>query len=146
MNKYLMMMSAAAAVLAGTDGASGITLDNGCNLNLIQNGRGIYSVQYGNCGSAISYGQGLARKTRQGKFVDLSDNYSDGSGIAMSIDISLPLKNVGTWALWVGLSGTTSFVANSGTYTVGAAAKTGGNLMAETKALIARLKAARAQR
>jgi hypothetical protein len=147
-NKYLMMMSAAAAVLAGTGGASGQLLSNGCGLGTIQNEKGVYSVQYSNClHSGIDFGQGLVRKTPQGKFLDLSDSYFVASGIVMSFDLSFPLKNGGTWALWVGMNGTTSFISDSGTYTMGGTPKKGGGKsMAKTMALIARQKAAKAQR
>ena len=151
MNKYLLL--SAAAVLAGTSGAiassargGAIDLGNGCGLVLTEVQKGVYAVQYNGCGgSGVETGQGLSRKTAQGKSVQLSDNYfGNDRSTADSLDISLPLKNGGTWALWIEFSGTSSFIANSGTYTVGAAAKkTGGNVMAETRALIARLRAAR---
>jgi hypothetical protein len=58
----------------------------------------------------------LARKTANGKSVDLSDNVEGNSAFTISFDISLPLKNGGTWGQWNQYSATTSFLANSGTY------------------------------
>jgi len=153
MNRYLML--SAAALLASTNGAiashaesAGISLGNGCGIGIVGGG-GIYAAQYFGCGSGISNGQGLSRKTgRRTKSVELSDNYfGSQTNYGRSFDISLPIKSGGTWALWLEFNGTTAFIADSGTYTVGAAARrTRGNLAAETKALVARLKAERAHR
>src|SRR5690349_11467909 len=81
MTRYLMLT--AAAVLAGTGAAAGtfvnaVSLGSGCELNLYTSGKGIFAVAYaaacgGNGGEGT--GQGLVRKTPQGKRLDLT--YSD---------------------------------------------------------------------
>ena len=151
MNKYLMM--SAAAVLASANGATasnagnGISLGGGCGLNIVGSGKGVYAVLYTSCGGpGVDTGQGLSRKTAQGKSVELSSNYfGSAKSLGISYDISLPLRSGGTWATWIEISGVTAFLANSGTYTAGAAHKKGRNVAAETKALIARLRAAKGQ-
>jgi hypothetical protein len=148
MNRYLMLSAAALVASTGWASAAKVksgTLDvgSGCTFGIVQEERGVYVVRYGDGAS----GQGLSRKTANGKAVELSDNVlGSDTSTAVSFDISLPLKNGGTWALWTEFSGTTAFIANSGNYSVCAAPKAGGGLNAETKALIERLKAARRAR
>jgi hypothetical protein len=152
MNKYLMLMSAAATALAGPGGTApadaktyGISLGSGCEFAIVGAG-GVFASQ-NKAGAVTSTGQGLERKTSAGKFVELSDNYHGNySSFAVSYDFSYPFKTGGTWAAWVEFSGTTSFVADSGTYTrcTGAASR-GGRHVDVTRALIERLRAERTQ-
>jgi len=149
------MLSAAAAMLTAPGGTTAansktVVLGSGssCGWVVTEVQKGVYAVQYlGSNGSVASTGQGLSRKTAQGKSVELSDNYfGSAHSLGISFDFSLPFKNGGTWALWLEFSGVSAFMANSGTYTVCTGPRTGRSHLAETKALIERLKAARAQR
>jgi hypothetical protein len=151
MNKYLMLSATALLASAGeataSNVSSGISLGNGCALG-IAGGGGIYVVQYfGRGGGGIATGQGLERKVRHKKSVELSSNYfGSATSMGISYDISLPIRPGGTWALWVEYNGTTAFIADSGTYTVGVAGpRKGRHLAARTKALIERLRAAEGQ-
>jgi hypothetical protein len=154
MNKYPMM--SAAVLLAGTGastaaGAKTVTLctgnDNSAFLQLNTSGA-TYNATY-LTGQSPATGFGIAGRTKGfGKHVTLSDNYNNygNSNESLSFDLSLPLKNGGAWALWVEFSGISAFEANSGSYTrCKGATKGSGKMMAATKALIARIAAARKQ-
>ena len=148
MNRYLMLSAAALVASTGLASASkvksgALDVGSGCTLGIAQVEHGVYVARYGDGAS----GQGLSRKTANGKAVELSDNvFGSDTSTAVSFDVSLPLKNGGTWALWTEFSGTTAFIANSGNYSVCTAPVAGGSLKTETLALIERLKAARGAR
>jgi hypothetical protein len=163
MNKHLMLMGAAATALAGPAGtiaanSKTVALGPGsggssCPWVVTEVQKGVYAAQFHSL-TGISTGQGLSRKTPQGKSVELSmsNNYfGSGTSIGFSLDVSLPFRTGGTWALWIEFSGVDAFMGNSGTYSVCTApkaggSKAGGGIRAQTMALIARLRAERAQR
>lgn len=119
MNPYLLL-SAAALVAAASPATAGkrvtnVSLDGlSCGeLKLVEPQKGVFAVQYTNCG-LVATGQGLARKTDQGKFVDLSDNYyGNYRSAALNFDLSLPLRTGGSWTAWIEFSGTTGFEINA---------------------------------
>ena len=102
----------------------------------------VYNAQF--LGTS-NIGFGLAGDTKGiGKNVDfLSDNYFENyRSIAMYVDVSLPLKNGGTWTLWLEQNGTSGFPVNAGTYTINCTAPQGAhsNILAGTRALIEKLR------
>lgn len=146
MNRHLMM--SAAALLAGT-GAAGagtsqtIYFNGSCPaIELVKQGNTFNATFLGSCSKPDGYGMGFAAKTKGiGKNVNLSDNFEAMNyGVYteyVSYDLSLPLRNGGAWAMWLGFSGTSIFEANSGTYRLHASPNAGGQAAARTKALIA---------
>ena len=146
MNKYLML--SAAALLASVSGANA---NNKASATIYIGGSAaiqlnyssvVYNAQFLNCtGGGIAIGMGFAATTKVlGKNVDLSDNCVPSEGDAISFDLQLPLRNGHAWTEWVEFSGTTSFPLNSGTYKLHAGPGEGGNVAAETRALLDRLK------
>ena len=150
MNKYLMI--SAAALLSSATGTAAATAkwkyDVVCvgdtpSIGLTHS-RVVYNAKWLD---GIETGFGLAAKTKGiGNNVDLSNNYfGDARSVALNFDLSLPLKDGKAWTMWVELSGISSFEANAGTYTVNCtdSKRSGRNVIAETRALIERLKRAR---
>jgi hypothetical protein len=129
MNKCFLL--SAAAILATTTASPGNTLGGfsfgtsggapSCDgFTVYSNGASVWSVTYNNCSGPISYGQGLLGRypAVAGRSADVSDNIL---GVAYGIfseyiSFSLPgrLKAGKPWEMWIGLNGTTSFLANSG--------------------------------
>ena len=149
-NKYLMMSAAALLANVGGAAAANKTVDTiyiGGNPAIqLSHDDEFYNAGYlSGVGGGIGFG--IAERTRSiGKHVDLSDNYyGNYRSIAINFDLQLPLKNGHRWTTWIEFSGTTSFVANSGTHTVNGpgANRTASNIVGETKALIAKLRASR---
>jgi hypothetical protein len=156
MNKYLML--SAAALVASTSGAAAanasrtdtVTFDGYCGSVRIVHSGPQYNAAFFSCGGALTgIGFGLAQKTKgMGRHVDISDNqYGNNRSIAVNTDFSLPFRTGGTWGLWIEFSGVSSFLGNSGTYSVNVPAHQGKgkSLTAETRALIERLRAAKGQ-
>lgn len=150
MNKYLLVSAAAILASAGAADATTVGFSGYCNGVVLTHQGKNYNARYTNCsGTVTGTGFGVAVKTKGlGKNVDLSDNaYANNYGIyseVLNYDLSLPLKNGGKWSLWVGLDGISSFEVNAGTYNVDVPGHGGRNLVAETKALVEKLRSGRA--
>lgn len=150
MNKYWLLSTA--MILASASAAQAATkvttlCDNGSPFIRISNTGEIYNAQYLDDQGEI--GLGISGKSKGfGKHVlisESSNNYNDPD-MAYATDLSLPLRNGGSWNLWVEFSGTTAIDGDSGSYTIcnGAAVKPGGaSIMARTQKLIRQLRAER---
>jgi hypothetical protein len=137
MNKYLMLT--AAAVLAGTAGASaggtcfqftfgtagGGSYCDGGNVYTGVDNRAYSGVlrawrhTNNNCNGGQSSGYGILGKlTGLGKVSFMSDNIEaqNYGNYSTSLNYTLPkkIKNGQPWGLWIGLNGTTLFYGNSG--------------------------------
>ncbi len=86
-------------------------------------GANIWSWQHTNadCAGFVSDGQGLVGKLKvagKGEGAGMSDTFfgADYGIFSEYVGFVLPkkLKNGGTWEVWLGLGGTTSFLANEG--------------------------------
>jgi len=148
MNKYLMMSAAAALAAASRADAKTATLcdENNQPMFTVNYVHDIYTVQY----SGSDGGLGIGERTKGlGKHVPISDNYFCATDAlcswALSYDISLPLKDGGTWTTLIKFSGTSAFIGNSGNYKLCNAAPSNSNtgMRARTKALIDRIRAKR---
>lgn len=131
MNRYLLM--SAAAVLAGTGTAnagvhsftfatSGGTgyCDGGTITTNIANSVGAAWIHTNNnCASGTSQGAGLLGKIKGlGKVWVMSDNF-EGKNYGVFAEyftytFSKKIRTGAQWTLWIGISGTSSFEANSG--------------------------------
>jgi len=130
MNKYLLLSAAAAlattAAHAGTQTATfgfgtpsgGSYCDGG---TLYTSGSSVWSWQHTNadCYGFTSMGQGLKGKLNaSGKGASMSDTFfgADYGIFSEYVGFVLPakIKNGKTWQVWVGINGTTSFLANTG--------------------------------
>jgi len=130
MNKYFLLSAAAAlastAAHAGTAvGTFGFGTPSGgsyCDSGAAYtSGSSVWSWQHLNadCYGFTSYGVGLSGKDKAaGKGVTMSDNFFAADyGIAseyVSFHLPKKIKNGATWEVWLGLSGTTAFLANEG--------------------------------
>lgn len=141
MNRYLLL--SAAGLLACTSGAAAAKKEFAyCGLNLFEPQKGVFAVQYPDG----STGQGLTRKTPQGRFLELSNNYyGNYTSIALSYDLSLPFQAGGTLTAWIEFSGTTSFEGGTSTCN-GAGQRDRALLLGKVRELIAARRAARVTR
>ena len=150
MNKYLLISAAALLASAGTADAVTVTFSGYCGSIILTPQSNRYNAQFIGCsGQLTGTGFGIAEKIKGfGKFVDLSDNaLGNNYGIYseyLSYLLSLPLKNGGSWSLWIGINGISSFEGNSGTYNVDGQRHGGRSIAAETRALVEKLKSAKA--
>lgn len=147
MNRHLMLSVAALLGCAGgaRDAASQSIFFTGSScpaIVLVKQGNTYNATYLENCSTVAGYGMGFDAQTNGvGRNVNLSDNfeamnYGDYTQY-LSFDLSLPLRNGGRWALWIGFSGTSNFEANSGKYRLRNAVKAGGQVAARTNAIIA---------
>lgn len=149
MNKYLLISAAALLASAASADAVTVTFSGYCGSIILTPQGKRFNAQYIGCsGQLTGTGFGVAEKIKGvGKFVDLSDNaLGNNYGIYseyLNYQLSLPLKNGGSWSLWVGVNGISSFEGNSGTYNVDGAGRGGRNIVAETRALLEKLKSTR---
>ena len=156
MNKYLMLSAAALfgsalPAFAGDQArmhtihfetANGASYCDGMSFQ--KTGRHIAAGLHlkDNCASNVQVVGTVDKKAFQ-----LSQNYNSGHSIALMYDIFKPIRNGGTWDLWICFSGTSCFEGNSGVYKLGFPAS-GGSRMATTArvvGMIAERKAARAR-
>lgn len=153
MNKYLLLSAAAllsSAAMAGEGlppaatsihfiGANGTSYCDGMRLRGAGNGFIVGQHTFTECGGASAIPEwGLAgRRKPLGKEVffyepTMSDGYI----------ISLPLQTGGAWSLYATTNGTTIFLVNHGTYSLGPPRKGAhGSTAAKVEELVAKLKA-----
>jgi hypothetical protein len=129
MNKYLLL--SAAAALASTSANAGTavksfqfgTASGGSYCDggtLYTSGSSVWSWQHtnANCYGFVSYGQGLKGTQAGVKGADMSDTFFGAAyGIFSEyVSFMLPkkIKNGEQWQVWLGINGTTSFLANAG--------------------------------
>jgi hypothetical protein len=125
-NKYLMM---SAAALLGSAPAFAGDQAKTHTIHFYSSGGQSYcdGMTFAKTGVHVAAGQHL-NEDRNGTNVQiigtvdkiafhLSENYSQS--VAYTFDIFKPIRNGGTWDLWVCLDGTTCFEGNTGTYQKG---------------------------
>jgi hypothetical protein len=153
MNKYFLL--SAAAVLASTAANASSTIGSynfgtaagtsSCTgFNVSTGPASVWSVIYNNCSGPPSYGLGLLGKSKavKGKTATMSDNYfAIDYGISSeyaSFTLPAKLKAGQPWELWLGMNGTTAFLANTGVLVAnnGAKHRTGKSIRAGLKELI----------
>lgn len=129
MNKYLLLSAAAALASTGANAGTAVAsfgfgiasggsyCDGG---TLYTSGASVWSWQHTNadCYGFTGMGQGLKGKQAGSKGADMSDTFFGAAYGIFSEYVSFVLpskiKNGKEWQVWLGLSGTTSFLANSG--------------------------------
>ena len=144
MNKYLMLSTAMVLGAVTSAGAADkkyatVCFNGSPGIDLVY----IDPFYHAHYLSTPGGGFGIALKTKgEGKHVLMSDNDTSlGDDATESFDLTLPLKNGGTWGLYIEYSGTTSFEADSGTYTLcDGKPSENGTIQTKLKNLIAELK------
>lgn len=124
MNKYMMLTATAllsSTALADPRSDSETINLGGCSSFLMTWSKSVYIVREsgvsGSC-SGLFTEIGIAGKTK-----GVGNNLNVALPVvaaprAASIDFSLPLKTGGKWAIWLSDTGSTTFIVESGTYTV----------------------------
>lgn len=142
MNKYLMMSATAffaTTVAASADdgkksnsGSATVMFGSSCDYYDLHWQGAVYVAEhvYTACGSNYVFPElGIGGKT---KGLGNNVNFSDpsfyiiyGENYAAGLDLSTPIKNGGTWELWVAFNQSSAILANEGTYQVGHDVKLG---------------------